>query len=225
MLHLLTYHKVIVRSCQSNSRTTAYTQEEELMRAIIIGALLSIAASGTTLSAKPLRGGVLDPPTRPTHCTLQSDMRHCIEVNFRRKELNYWRVEDGRWQPVIGYLVITPESTQLQVGRVTQIVRRPQWCPTASGRRLYRQHGVRLGRGCVPYGHPYNPMGVAKFIIDGFGAKRIHGTRSFGKNWQDTETLGCVRVLNGKPGAHGMYRLLNLLGSNAVEEGITVVFY
>ncbi len=75
-----------------------------------------------------------------------------------------------------------------------------------------------------------NNMGVAKFIIDWEVSKalkddwetiRLHGTSGYspGPFWED-DTLGCARLTNAE-----MLKLIEVLGHEAVREGIEVVFF
>jgi len=143
---------------------------------------------------------------------------HHIEVSFAHKELSYYRAG----QPVQGYKVITPSTTATRRGRVTQIIHRPTWTPGTSGRRMFIANGGSAAMRVVPYGHPLNPMGNYKFAINGFGAVRIHGTASYRYSYDQVETLGCVRLMNGSPGIN---QLVSLLGPTAIAEGIDVVFF
>ncbi len=211
-----------------------------MQRRIVSLGLLSIAACARTQLPSPprvlhpgwltpaepprshvLRGGVYTDLPAPTFW-VPSVGPHLIEVNFTKKTLHYYRGGEG----VRGYRVITPDATTLNGrvdrGRVTAIDRTPSWCPTDNIRRVFRERGNPLPAGCLPFGHPRNAMGNVKFHIAGFGARRIHGTRGYSREWEDVETFGCVRLMNGRP---GIDELVELLGPRAVEEGIEVVFY
>jgi len=172
---------------------------------------------GQSAGGSAVPGGVFSPAT-PKHTVRHP---HHIEVSFARKQLSYYRAG----QPVRGYAVITPSRTAVRRGQVQQIIARPTWIPGTNGMRLFKAMGGdtrSLQGGVVPYGHPLNPMGNYKFAIKGFGAVRIHGTRSYAYDFNAVETLGCVRLMNGSP---GIDELVTLLGPNAVGEGIDVVFF
>ena len=168
-------------------------------------------------------GGVFIPASQPIHRRL--GLPHHIEISFVRKELAYYR----NGVPVLGYKVVTPRSTRLRRGRVVAIESNPQWCVGGTSLRqyFYENGGTAdmLRGGCLPGGHPLNPMGNYKFLMDGGFAGtaiRLHGTRSYDFDYQEVETLGCVRLMNGSPGIDG---LVAQLGPNAVHEGIEMVFF
>ena len=151
---------------------------------------------------------------------------HVLFVNYMTKELLYYRrAEDGVYQPVIGYAVVTPEANFLPQpvvrGVVTQVIERPTWCPKIGG--LVRRMNPQLPPGCLPYGHPQNPMGDYRFDVSwevrGWELVRLHGTTGYPRgNFWDEETFGCTRLEN-----QALAALLNELGPTAVIDGIEVI--
>ncbi len=169
-------------------------------------------------------GGQFVPDKTMPYETVKS---HVIFINYSTKELSYYKKDDkGEYQPIIGYAVVTSEPKSLPKelvrGTVTKIDTAPTWCPTASARKKY----PRLSPGCLPFGHPENEMGSAKFEIRwfdvvGYEAVRLHGTRGYPNgNFWDEATLGCTRLNN-----EAIKNLVDLLGLKSVEEGIEVVLY
>jgi L,D-transpeptidase catalytic domain len=171
-------------------------------------------------------GGIYT-PTKPAVPLVAA---HNILVDFSAKKLEYFRKTTAGIEPVVGYAVVTPEADDLPVavvsGRVTAIEQNPWWCPTPNGRKKY----PFLPPGCLPPGHEYNAMGVAKFIIDWQLPKalkaewetiRLHGSSGYplGEFWQ-YETLGCARLNNEE-----IVNLIKDLGPDAVREGIAVIFH
>ncbi len=169
-----------------------------------------------------IEGGVFTPPET---MSVKSNAAHVLIIDYTAKELLYYRkVGDGLYEPVVGYAVMTPEPSFLPHSEVRGWVRdidlKPSWCPKAQARRIYRH----LQKGCLPPGHPDNMMGEAKFLISwqgvrGWEAIHVHGTSGYkaGAFWEQ-ETLGCTRLTN-----EAIRELIDLLGPQAVKEGIEVV--
>jgi hypothetical protein len=174
-----------------------------------------------TVSGNTLYGGTFTPADTPV--SEHHAARHRIVVSFSEKTLRYFRRNGSTWKGVLGYAVITPKPHELPretvVGHLRAIDKTPQWCPTENIRRVM----PNLPPGCLPYKHPDNPMGTAKFIIDwpvpGWQYVRLHGHESYPSDWQSVETFGCVRLLDP-----AMQQLLTQLGSSAVSEGTVVIF-
>lgn len=154
---------------------------------------------------------------------------HVIFVDYTTKELTYYRrVDDGSYEPVVGYAVVTPDPDFLPSpvvqGLVQKINIRPTWCPGAEARSKYPD----LPSGCLPFGHPDNAMGMAKFEIiwevdrslkGEWSAIRLHGTAGYaeGSFWED-KSLGCVRLLDA-----AMEKLLLHLGPDPTSEGVQII--
>ncbi len=151
---------------------------------------------------------------------------HVLLINYKTKELLYYRRnQNGLYQPVIGYAVVTPEADFLPQpivrGVVERVVPRPTWCPKVGGQ--VRRMNPHLPPGCLPYGHPLNPMGDYRLDINwnvrGWELIRLHGTTGYPRgNFWDEETFGCTRLEN-----QAIANLLALLGPRAVAEGIEVI--
>jgi hypothetical protein len=154
--------------------------------------------------------------------------QHVFFINYRSKELQYYRRETGgSYTGVIGFAVVTPEAEFLPRdivrGEVTQLVEKPTWCPKVGGQ--VRKAHPELPPGCLPYGHPLNSMGDWRFDlawdVPSWSLVRLHGTTGYpqGEFW-DAETYGCTRLEN-----RALARLIELLGPQAVAEGIEVVVH
>lgn len=173
--------------------------------------------------SQKIEGGVFTPSTT---MPFVSSRVHALFVNYATKELSYYkRTDAGSYEPVIGYAVVTPLSQALPrdvvQGSVRHIDTAPTWCPTKRIRDKYTD----LPPGCLNFGHPTNAMGVAKFEVSwsvpGFELVRIHGTSGYPRgNFWDEETFGCTRLEN-----NAMKELIDLLGPNAVKEGIEIIAY
>jgi hypothetical protein len=161
---------------------------------------------------------------------VSSSKEHAIVINYTTKELSYYRrTSAGAYEPVVGYAVITPDQSVLLQNEVRGMVRRidrsPSWCVTPQIRDALRKKGVSVEVKCYPHGHPQNAMGNTKFEIvwnvSGFAHVRLHETSGYalGNFWEDT-TLGCTRLQND-----AMEKLVELLGSNAVREGIEIIAF
>lgn len=170
-----------------------------------------------------IQGGVFTPPTV---MPVKSMAAHVLISNYSTKELLYYRkTKTGSYEPIIGYAVVTPKPEELPLaqvrGKVTRIETKPTWCPGPQGRKK----DPTLPAGCLPPGHPQNAMGAAKIVINWQGVKdfvgiHIHGAEGYSTNgafWNE-ETLGCTRLENS-----AILALIDLLGTNAVKEGIEVV--
>ena len=163
------------------------------------------------------------PSIPPRHATA----KHAIFVNYTTKELLYYRLTDDGYESVIGYAVMTPfpETLPKDVvrGKVTRIVEKPTWCPKVGG--TVRRDDPSLPNGCMPYGHPYNAMGDWRFDVawdsPGWELNKLHGVEGYTKGafWTQ-ETHGCIRLTN-----EAITHLIELLGPNAVKEGIEVVVF
>lgn len=167
-------------------------------------------------------GGQFAPPAA---MPVASSARHAILVNYTTKELLYYRGGAA----TLGFAVVTPDASylprQIVRGRVSGIEMRPSWGPTDNIRRAYAAQGRPLPAGDLPYGHPQNPMGDAKFLIGwdvgGWDYVRLHGSDGYpAGNFWNAETFGCVNLLNP-----AMSQLLVAMGGNAIREGIEVVVY
>lgn len=167
-------------------------------------------------------GGVFKPETLLPAPTKYA---HVIFINYVSKELSYYRLTKDRYEPVIGFAVVTPSADVLSQsivrGKVTRIDTKPPWTPTANIRKKHQY----LPAGTIPYGHPDNAMGEVKFEISwdvpGWSLKRIHGTKGYPEgNFQNAETFGCTRLQND-----AIKNLVTLLGPNAVNEGIEVIVH
>lgn len=170
-----------------------------------------------------IEGGVFTPPK---DMLVKSTAAHVLISNYTTKELLYYRrTKTGSYEPVIGYAVVTPKPEELPDpevrGQVTRIDTKPVWCPGKEARKKY----PKLPAGCLPFGHKDNAMGAAKFEIKwqgvkGWDAIRIHGAIGYsmdGAFWNE-ETLGCTRLQDS-----AILALIDLLGPQAVKEGIEVV--
>lgn len=155
-----------------------------------------------------------------------SNKVHVITINYATKELMYYKRGFGGHEPVIGYAVVTPSPDTLPKdvvrGIVTKIDTAPTWCPTPNIRRVM----THLPAGCLSYGHPLNAMGEVKFEIKwevpGWEFIRLHGTEGYaddGRFWE-VNTFGCTRLQN-----EAIVDLVELLGPNALKEGIEVIAY
>lgn len=179
-----------------------------------------------------------DEPTidyRPRELARERQPLHLILVDFFSKELHYyaWDAASGRWQPNLGFAVLTPDHRSLRresvVGRVTDIDEDPEWFPPESIRRDYAAAGRRLPAR-LPPGHPDNLMGAAKFIIDWGGVLpatvRLHGAVGYPATpLYAVETYGCVSLLDP-----AIQQLINRMKGRrpvaaAVQEGVMVVFH
>lgn len=160
--------------------------------------------------------------------TFSAQGKHVFVINYQTKELMYYRRGDKGYDPVIGYAVVTPSADVLSQsivrGKVTMIDTKPPWTPTANIRRKHPY----LPAGTIPYGHPDNAMGEAKFVISwqgvkGWEFKHVHGTSGYpsGNLWEES-TFGCTRLEN-----RAILKLLDLLGPKdlAVKEGIEVIVH
>ncbi len=177
-------------------------------------------------------GGEFTPPPLMPQLPSQSlratgrPPEHVLFVNYVTKELLFYRrTEAGTYRPVIGYAVVTPEADflpqQVVRGVVRQVVERPTWCPKVGGQ--VRRMNPTLPPGCLPYGHPQNPMGDYRFDIAwdvrGWELVRLHGTTGYPRgNFWDEETFGCTRLEN-----HALAALLAQLGPTAVADGIEII--
>ncbi len=152
---------------------------------------------------------------------------HVIVIDYTTKELSYYQKNGwGTYSPIIGFAVVTPAANSLPFemvrGRVTKIDTAPVWCPMQGARAKYP--GLPLG--CLPFGHPQNEMGAAKFEIRwdnvrGYEAVRLHGTKGYASgNFWEEETLGCTQLHND-----AIKELITILGPRAVREGIEVILY
>lgn len=170
-----------------------------------------------------IQGGVFTPPAV---MPVKSTAAHVLVSNYATKELLYYRkTKTGSYDQVIGYAVVTPRPEELPLaqvrGKVTRIDTKPTWCPGKEARKKY----PKLPASCLPFGHPDNAMGSAKFEIawqgvKGFETIRIHGAIGYsldGAFWNE-ETLGCTRLQDS-----AILTLIDLLGPQAVKEGIEVV--
>ncbi len=167
-------------------------------------------------------GGQFAPPAA---MPVASSARHAILVNYTTKELLYYRGGAA----TLGFAVVTPDASylprQIVRGRVSGIEMNPSWGPTDNIRRAYAAQGRPLPAGNLPYGHPQNPMGIAKFMINwdvgGWSAVRLHGSDGYpAGNFWNAETFGCINLLDP-----AMSQLLAAMGGNAIREGIEVVVY
>lgn len=157
---------------------------------------------------------------------LMATSLHVIFIDYTTKELSYYQKNGmGGYSPIIGFAVVTPAADSLRFevvrGRVTKIDTAPVWCPMHGARTKY----PGLPPGCLPFGHPQNAMGAAKFEIAwanirGFEAIRLHGTNGYSGNFWEEETLGCTRLHND-----AIKELITILGPQAVWEGIEVILY
>lgn len=164
---------------------------------------------------------------KPSPLLMMATSLHVIVIDYTTKELSYYQKNGwGGYSPIIGFAVVTPVADSLPFtvvrGRVTKIDTAPVWCPMQGARAKY----PGLPPGCLPFGHPDNAMGAAKFEITwanirGFEAIRLHGTKGYssGPFWEE-ETLGCTRLHNDS-----ILELVTILGPRAVWEGIEVVLY
>jgi hypothetical protein len=174
-----------------------------------------------TVEGNTLYGGRFSPESEPVSTHFNAN--HRIVVSFSEKTLRYFRRDGETWQGMLGFAVITPKPREIPqpevVGRVRRIDQTPQWCPTDTIRRAKPE----LPAGCLPYRHPKNPMGTAKFLIDwpiaSWQYVRLHGHKTYPSNWQSVDTFGCVRLLDP-----AMEELIVTMGANAVSEGIVVIF-
>lgn len=119
------------------------------------------------------------------------------------------------------YPVVMQNTLEERWGNVTQIDLEPTWCVgqidvalSADEQRLEESlYGYFLRKGgdpsdldennCLAFGHPLNPMGDIKYHINGDFAGtgiRIHGTPGYPEAFEETETFGCVRLMNGATG-------------------------
>ncbi|QQR64886.1 hypothetical protein IPH92_05035 [Candidatus Kaiserbacteria bacterium] len=173
--------------------------------------------------SQKVEGGVFTPSPTMSFAPTRA---HVLFINYVTKELSYYRrTGAGTYEPIIGYAVVTPLSQALPRDVVQGSVRRidtaPTWCPTKRIREKYTD----LPPGCLNFGHPTNAMGVAKFEVSwsvpGFELVRLHGTSGYpsGNFWEE-ETFGCTRLEN-----NAMKELIDLLGPNAVKEGIEIIAY
>jgi len=169
-------------------------------------------------------GGVFKPELPMPY---DSEYGHVIFINYKTKELSYFRLNGNNYEPVLGYAVMTPlpESLPKDVvrGLVTRIDTKPTWCPTVNIRREY----PNLPKGCLPFGHELNAMGVAKFElkweVPNWEYVRLHGTGGYAEgNFWDQKTFGCTRLKNDL-----ILELLSELDDlkKAVKEGIEVIAY
>lgn len=174
-----------------------------------------VAAQGITTEYER---AYIDGDIVPEYCPV--DTRHCIEVSFSAKTLRYF--VDNVF--TVEFDAITPPPERLNrplCGTVIEIVFNPSWGPTTPIRRFYMtEYGISLPEH-VPPGHKWNAMGTRKFIVDWHGAydsvARVHGTGHFPDAWKETETFGCIRLLNS-----GIEKLSDML---RVEEGIEVCLH
>lgn len=169
-------------------------------------------------------GGIFKPELPMPH---ESVRKHVIFIDYKTKELSYFRLNENSYEPVIGYAVMTPSPEFLPKdivrGLVTRIDTKPSWCPTQNIRRKY----PHLPSGCLPFGHKFNAMGVAKFEIKwevpNWEYIRLHGTSGYAEgNFWDEETFGCTRLKNEL-----IIELTSELGDTkkAIKEGIEVIAY
>ncbi|MDA8597118.1 L,D-transpeptidase family protein [Candidatus Pacebacteria bacterium] len=179
-------------------------------------------------------GGQFKPDPAPP-LVRASRYPHVIIASFGSKRLSYYRKEGAQYVGVFGRAVVTPAAETLKGrvkrGKVLKIDTRPTWCPSRGlirdlNRRVrasseYSEADVfRPDRGgCFSFGHPQNAMGIAKFIVAGWGPIRLHGTPGFPVNFAEVETYGCVRLLNSD-----MTSLLTELGTATVREGLEMIF-
>ncbi len=169
-----------------------------------------------------VKRGVFAPPMA---IPFASTGAHVISINYRTKELWYHkRTNAGVYEPVIGYAVMTPNPSVLPKevvrGKVIRIVKKPTWCPKVGG--TVRQEDPTLP-GCIPYEHSQNAMGDWRFDIawnaPGWELNKLHGVEGYAKGEFWTEkTHGCIRLTN-----EAIKKLVDLLGPNAVKEGIEIV--
>lgn len=187
-----------------------------------------------------IEGGVFTPPRELPHPPSQKltrtgqPPRHLIFINYAKSELFYYtRSEEGGYDPVIGYAVVTPAAypnprqpedfalrAEVVRGEVTQIVAKPSWCPLPGG-QILRDHAHL--KGCFPYGHPQNPMGEYSFHIAWHASAewkyvRLHGSRLYPERFEATDTYGCTRLHDP-----AIAELVARLGPTAVADGIEVV--
>ncbi len=231
---LLVMLAFVSAGCSTVQLSSAYAPVETQVRAeALVSEVVSVAKPPEYLYGRFLvkvagdrqvvEGGVFVPsPSLPKEATAT----HTIFVNYATKELTYYRrTPSGTYEPVIGYAVVTPLpnalSQEVVRGKVRRINTAPTWCPTANIRRKYPEYT----KGCYAFGDPKNAMGVAKFEISwdttGFELVRLHGTGGYPRgNFWDEETSGCTRLEDSV-----MLRLIELLGPNAVAEGIEVVLF
>lgn len=172
-----------------------------------------------------IEGGVFMPPTTPPRAL---GTAHTIFINYLTKELTYYRLTPQGAKPVVGYAVVTPASATLPnavvEGKVTSIDTKPTWCPTPNIRKKYPD----LPAGCLPFGHPENAMGAAKFMIDWqlpkalkaeWSTVRLHGVSGYpSAKIGVLETFGCTGLQNT-----GLNNLISELGPNAVRAGIAII--
>lgn len=149
---------------------------------------------------------------------------HVIVINYQTKTLMYYLFEEGIHRPKIGFAVVTPSAdvlpNQVVRGIVQSIDTKPTWCPTDN----IRQEIKNLPKGCIPYGHPQNFMGEAKFNIKweakGWDLIRLHGTNGYPLGFWKEKTFGCTRLEN-----EAIKDLITQLGLKAVKEGIEVIVH
>lgn len=169
-------------------------------------------------------GGVFKPELPMPH---DSEYKHVIFINYKTKELSYFRLNGNDYEPVLGYAVMSPSPEFLPKnvvrGMVTKIDTKPTWCPTQNIRREY----PNLPNGCLPFGHKLNAMGVAKFEIKwevpNWELVRLHGTGGYAEgNFWEHKTFGCTRLKDEL-----ILKLILELGDlkKAVKEGIEVIAY
>ncbi len=178
-------------------------------------------------SYQEVEGGRFGSDNMPKNPPHQATAKHAIFVNYSTKELLYYRLTDGGYESVIGYVVMTPFPHTLPKdvvrGRVTRIVEKPTWCPKEGG--TVRQAHPNLPKGCLPYGHPDNAMGDWRFDIRwdarGWELNKLHGVSVYaeGAFWTE-KTHGCIRLMN-----EAISHLITLLGPHAVTEGIEIVVF
>lgn len=225
-----------ITGCSTVQLSSAYAPVETQVRAEAPASAVAPVAKPTTAEymygmflvkvagdRQVVEGGVFVPPPL---LPLATKAAHTIFVNYTTKELTYYRrTSSGTYESVIGYAVVTPLPDALPQevvrGRVRYIDLSPTWCPTPNIRRKYPEYS----KACYEFGHPKNAMGVAKFLIawdtKGFEVVRLHGTGGYPRgNFWDEETSGCTRLENT-----AMLRLIELLGPNAVAEGVEVVLF
>lgn len=204
--------------------TSGYTPavSESVVKTLKYGRFtVKVSSNGSQV----IEGGMFVPsPVMP----ISSSKEHAIVINYTTKELSYYRrTSAGTYEPMVGYAVITPDQSVLPQNEVRGMVRRidrsPSWCVTLQIRDALRKKGVSVDVRCYPHGHPQNAMGNTKFEIlwnvSGFAHVRLHETSGYalGDFWEDT-TLGCTRLQSD-----AMEKLVELLGPNAVREGIEIV--
>lgn len=164
---------------------------------------------------------------KPSPLPMMATSLHVIVIDYTTKELSYYQKNGiGNYSPIVGFAVVTPAANSLPFemvrGRVTKIDTAPVWCPMQGARAKYP--GLPLG--CLPFGHPQNEMGAAKFEIRwdnvrGYEAVRLHGTKGYASgNFWEEETLGCTQLHND-----AIKELITILGPRAVREGIEVILY